>query len=335
MKAKHTFLFAAVQFPPLLAAGIASLLPNTAFAQTPPLDFGDAPSPYPTTLRENGAYHMIAGPKLGSLVDSERDGQPSAAADGDDKNPVGAANDEDGVVFLTPLSLGKEAQVQITASGNFDRAMIDAWIDFDANGSWAESGEQIFISKSVTPGANVLSFTVPENAKIGTTFARFRISINGKLSFKGEANNGEVEDYAVTISQPLYDFGDAPYKYPTTLADNGARHAVTNNFCLGTAIDAEPDGQPDANALGDDNNPPGVKDDEDGVTFLTPLESGKTASIQVYLTAPGAAAPGRGYLDAWIDFNLNQSWADAGEQICTNYLIYAGNNVISFTVPSS
>ncbi len=335
MKAKHTFLLAAVQFPPLLAAGIALLLPNTALTQTRALDFGDAPSPYPTILKENGAHHTIAGPRLGSLVDSEQDGQPTAKADGDDRNPIGAANDEDGVVFLTPLSPGKEAQVQITASGNFDRAMIDAWIDFNANGSWADAGEQIFISKSVSPGVNALSFTVPENAKIGTTFARFRVSISGKLSFTGEASNGEVEDYAVTISQPLYDFGDAPYKYPTTLADNGARHAVTNNFCLGTAIDAEPDGQPDANALGDDNNPPGVADDEDGVTFLTPLESGKTASIQVYLTAPGAAAPGRGYLDAWIDFNLNQSWTDAGEQICTNYLIYAGNTVINFTVPST
>ena|GEM_PF-749008 len=502
MKAKHKFVFPAVQFPPLLAAGIALLLPSTALSQTQALDFGDAPSPYPTTLKDNGAYHTIAGPKLGSLVDSESDGQPTTAADGDDKNPIGAADDEDGVAFLTPLvpgqtaqvqivfggkfdrafldawidfgidgswadvgdqifagqtvtlgtqtftfsvpstaklgttyarfrinsreklgfrgpapdgevedymvtisrrlldfgdapvpypttlkdngarhspggprlgtqldteedgqpdanalgddnsppgnkddedgvvfltalSPGKEAQVQITTSGSFDRALIDAWIDFDANGSWAQSGEQIFISKSVAPGVNLLSFTVPENAKIGTTFARFRISINGKLNFTGEADNGEVEDYAVAISQPLYDYGDAPYKYPTTLADNGARHAITNSFCLGAVIDAEPDGQPDANALGDDNNPPGDADDEDGVTFLTSLEPGKTASIRVYLTAPGTAAPGRGYLDAWIDFNLNQSWTDAGEQICTNYLIYAGNNVINFTVPSS
>lgn len=502
MKAKHTFVFPAVQFTPLLAAGIALLLPGTALSQTAALDFGDAPSPYPTTLKENGAYHAIAGPKLGSAVDSERDGQPTTAADGDDKNPIGAANDEDGVSFLTPLvpgqtaqvqvvfggkferafldawidfgidgswaevgdqifagqtvtlgtqtfafavpstaklgttyarfrinsrekvgfrgsapdgevedytvtitrqlfdfgdapapypttlkdngarhtpagprlgaqidteedgqpdpdalgddkkpadvpddedgvffitSLypGKEAQVEITASGSFDRALIDAWIDFDANGSWAQSGEQIFISKSVTPGVNLLSFTVPEYAKIGPTFARFRISINGKLNFTGAADNGEVEDYAVAVSQPLYDYGDAPLKYPTTLADNGARHAITNSFCLGTVIDAEPDGQPDTNALGDNNNPPGNPDDEDGVKFLASLEPGKTASIQVYLTAPGTAAPGRGYLDAWIDFNLNQSWTDAGEQICTNYLIYAGNNVISFTVPSS
>lgn len=298
-------------------------------------DFGDAPAPYPTSLKDNGARHVPGGPRLGYLLDLEQDGQPHPDALGDDKNPAGTVNDEDGVTFMTALVPGQHAQLKVVASGNFDRALLDAWIDFGADGSWAQSGDQISVSKSLVPGDNLLTFVVPENARIGISFARFRISVSGKLSFTGEATNGEVEDYKISISQPLLDYGDAPYKYPTVRGDDGARHATTNNFCLGQYVDTESDGQPDSNALGDDKNPPGAADDEDGVTFLNALEPGKTAGIRVYLTAPGAAAPGRGYLDAWMDCNRNQSWADPGERILTNYVIYAGATLIDFTVPSS
>ena len=41
-----------------------------------------------------------------------------------------------------------------------------------------------------------------------------------------QAPDGEVEDYLVTIVEPL-DFGDAPDQpYPTLLANNGARHVI-------------------------------------------------------------------------------------------------------------
>ncbi len=298
------------------------------------LDFGDAPAPYPTTLKDNGARHVPGSVRLGLLIDTEQDGQPDAGALGDDKNPS-TADDEDGILFLTSLVPGQIAQVQVVASGNFDRALLDAWVDFGADGSWATAGDQIFGGQAVNQGTNVLNFSVPTTAKIGSTFARFRISLQGKLGFVGEAQGGEVEDYQVQISPPLLDFGDALGKYPTLLSQDGARHAFTNNFCLGYFVDGETDGQPDANALGDDLNPAGVPDDEDGVTFVTTLEPGKSATIQIRLTAPGATAPGSGRLNAWVDFNHNESWADAGEQIFTNLLIYAGVTTTNFIVPAS
>ncbi len=54
----------------------------------PPLDFGDAPDSYGTTLANNGARHsaVSTGPILGALRDTEMDGQPSAGANGDDLN---------------------------------------------------------------------------------------------------------------------------------------------------------------------------------------------------------------------------------------------------------
>src|SRR6185436_10884999 len=58
------------------------------------IDLGDAPSPYPTTIAENGARHTDTGLTLGATRDSEVDGAHSANATAD-----GA--DEDGVTFGT------------------------------------------------------------------------------------------------------------------------------------------------------------------------------------------------------------------------------------------
>jgi hypothetical protein len=60
------------------------------------------------------------------------------------------------------------------------------------------------------------------------------------------------------------DFGDAPATYPTLLPD-GARHVI-GGPSLGNAPDAEFDGHPSADALGDDTS--GESDDEDGVGSL-------------------------------------------------------------------
>ena len=81
------------------------------------------------------------------------------------------------------------------------------------------------------------------------------------------------------------DYGDAPDPtYPTLKASNGAAHTIVQGFYLGRSVDAEPDGQPDPAALGDDNN--GVPDDEDGVAFLAPDRAGQ-AGLR------GGDSPGR------------------------------------------
>jgi len=162
-------------------------------------DFGDAPDPtYPTLLASNGAYHVISNLMLGTQVDAESDGQPDAAATGDD---LANFDDEDGVVFTSPLKPNQTATVDVTSSGP---GMLDAWIDFNANGSW-EAGEVIFSSAPLTAGVNNLSFVVPAAAAENTsTFARFRLSSTGGLGPDGiyptgVVPDGEVEDYMVRI----------------------------------------------------------------------------------------------------------------------------------------
>jgi PKD repeat protein len=158
------------------------------------IDFGDAPSPYPTLIANNGAGHINYGLLyLGSKVDNEPDGQPQPLALGDDNS---ALDDEDGVQFVGSWYNGGIATVKVQASG---AGFLNAWMDFNMNGSWAQTGEQVFTNTPLTAGINTLTFNIPASTYTGATFMRFRFSSQGSLSYTGLAIDGEVEDYKVDV----------------------------------------------------------------------------------------------------------------------------------------
>ncbi|MBZ0171112.1 MAG: DUF11 domain-containing protein [Phycisphaerales bacterium] len=163
-------------------------------------DYGDAPDPtYPTLRASDGARHIVAKTgsplRLGGAIDTETDGQPDLTATGDDTDLDG--DDEEGVVFGALLA-GLGADVDVTASA---ASLLDAWVDFDGDGTFAAPGEQIFTDEALAAGVNSLAFSVPATL-VTTTFARFRLSSAGGLGPDGTALDGEVEDYQVVISQP-------------------------------------------------------------------------------------------------------------------------------------
>jgi hypothetical protein len=121
-----------------------------------------------------------------------------------------------------------------------------------------------------------------------------------------------------------FDFGDAPAPFPTTLADDGARHPIPAMVWLGAnGPDDEGDGVPDAQAEGDDL---ALIDDEDGVVFPASLPVGGVATAQV--TASGACL-----LSAWIDFDGDGSWTGAAEQVAADLPLVAGPQPLVFNVP--
>jgi hypothetical protein len=167
-------------------AGLASLT----------YDLGDAPEAstnYPTTLANDGAIHVVgSGLFLGASIDSESDGQPHADALGDDNAG------EDGVTF-GPLTAGSDADITVVAAVPAS-AVLNAWVDFNADGDWSDVGEQIFNNESLANGSNALSFSIPAGATAGDTFARFRVTKSAGYSFTGLAADGEVEDYKLTLA---------------------------------------------------------------------------------------------------------------------------------------
>ncbi len=180
-------------------------------------DFGDLPNSYPTLLTQNGPRHIRPfagdGSRMGSLVDTEANGAPSSAADGD-----GA--EEDGVTFNTPIMPGQPYTITVNASA---AGWLNAWIDFNGDGDFDEPGEWIVTNQPLNAGGNTLSLTAPP-APAGsfptTLYSRFRYTAgnsDGGGSPTGMAASGEVEDYA------LMSLGD------TVWLDNGEGTGGTSN----------------------------------------------------------------------------------------------------------
>ncbi|QDV83430.1 Calx-beta domain-containing protein [Planctomycetes bacterium TBK1r] len=169
-------------------------------------DFGDAPSPFPVTLDDDGARHIAVGPHLGPNRDSEADGVNSALANADD---LANQDDEDGVDFggavFASTNVALTGSVEINLQNPHSTSnRLDAWLDFNQDGIWSV-GEQIFtdFDLGVVAGPQTIDFAVPQdlgaNVLSGTTYARFRISTVGGLSPTGQAVDGEVEDHAIEI----------------------------------------------------------------------------------------------------------------------------------------
>ncbi len=311
------------------------------------------PHGYPVTPGKGGPFHLLAQAnqsvvRIGPAVDDEPRGQSSDNASTDDVTTI---HDEDGVVFnaeagtpdtpfvFDPLRLPwlpygqNKIKVLNTVAG-----LLQGWIDFNRDGDWNDAGEQVFKDQSVATGPNrpLLLFDVPAQASSGLTFARFRFSTQGGLGVGGQAADGEVEDYLVVIGNGN-DLGDSPWPYPTPrvadiLENDGASHRASLLW-LGWTVDFEADGQPSDDARGDDSFPPGAPNDEDGVEFRTLLVPGKPAQVQVVVHE--AFPLQQSLVDAWIDFNADGDWLDAGEQILEKKPVWNGTNTLFFAVPSN
>ncbi|MFP6752541.1 MAG: GEVED domain-containing protein, partial [Pirellulaceae bacterium] len=231
--------------------------------------------------------------------------------------------------------------------------LLDAWFDFDADGSFDQDTDLIFSHYQLLAGYNQLQFEMPPVTPASdTTYARFRFSSDGVLSPTGLATDGEVEDYRVATAQmddcdpaffeehlwnvapcgynPATDWGDAPEPYRTRMVDDGPRHTITPGFHLGYSIDPELDGQP----LGHDFGQGGYGDDlsnfsdEDGVTFLSNPVYGKLATIRVEASAAGI-------LDAWFDFGRDNNFDPVIDRIFENEPLVAGENILQFMMPEN
>jgi hypothetical protein len=315
--------------------------------QTELLDFGDAPDPrYPTSLASNGARHLLVpGFFLGNLIDPEPDGLPHPQALGDDNSNLA---DEDGVVWVTPLVPGQAATVNVTASA---AGVLNAWLDFNADGDWADPGEQIAANLLLAAGPNALNFAVPWGAIPGQTFARFRFSHTRGLSFNGIAPDGtipdgEVEDYTARIEslpEPEADLGDAPdssntigvpmYAYPPggpggiianypTVYQAGSPpygpiHQNPNPIVFlgaGISLEMEADVGPDQDGVNNIQPATNTRDldqRDDGVVFPLALPNCSPTVLQYQITVLGAPPTDPFYVNVWFDWNRDGDWDDA------------------------
>ena len=135
---------------------------------------------------------------------------------------------------------------------------------------------------------------------------------------------------SATVTLRDLDYGDAPnsalggsWSFLTQVVENGPRHGVDPTMYLGNSLDGEADGQPTLSADGDDL---AGTDDDDGVVLQGELIPCGTAQVEI-------TASTIGFVDAWVDFNTDGDWDEAGEQIFVAEGVVAGLNSLSFSVP--
>ncbi len=116
-----------------------------------------------------------------------------------------------------------------------------------------------------------------------------------------------------------FDFGDAPATYPTTLAQDGARHGATGPR-LGATRDEESDGVASPTADGEL---------DDGVLFGAINIGHPMAGVNIDLQNADEAK-----VDAWIDFDRDGIWQPS-EQILSAAPVFAGLQTLNYNLPES
>jgi cysteine-rich repeat protein len=145
-------------------------------------------------------HQYQAGIGLGVLNDSDASSIATANADGD-----GA---EDDGVTMTTLAKGVPATISVATQGA--GGYLQAWVDWNADGDFDDTGEQIAKDYQDQTGhdtdrtnENLIAFSItPPATAVSPTIARFRWSTTSGLDSTTAAPDGEVEDYQITIGVP-------------------------------------------------------------------------------------------------------------------------------------
>jgi uncharacterized repeat protein (TIGR01451 family) len=249
-------------------------------------------------------------------------------------NPESAVPGQIVGLTLVVTNQGPSCMNGATLAAPFPASLTDvSWTCAASSGSsCAVGGTGSIGDSSVSLGAEgTATYTV--TARVADTASGLVISSATVTAPAGTTDpNGTNNGASATFTLRGLDFGDAPgvdqgapWTFPTQLAENGARHGVVPEIRLGATLDAELDGQPSLAASGDDVS--GARD-EDGV--VVPAEFGpcQTANLQVTASAPG-------FLNAWVDFNTDGDWLDAGERVLLDQALSTGINPVAFVVPCS
>lgn len=213
-------------------------------------DWGDLPNSYNTSSANNGARHtIVAGFNMGSLIDGEVSGVPTADASGDDA----LGSDEDGIVLLGAVSNPIGALVPgttnaVRATLNGVGGYLNAWFDFNRDGDFNDAGEHAVVDSDLNPGIRDVTFAVPSGLVGGPIAARFRWGTIG-IGYAGADIIGEVEDYYLANSVQQSVITTLPGDYNNDKTVNDADYTVwRNNFGSTTnlAADGNGDGRVDA-----------------------------------------------------------------------------------------
>lgn len=210
-------------------------------------DYGDTPAAYASS-RQSISSQLGLG--RGLVADSDAAQQQSANADGDDNDGTGGAvvnfDDEDGVSVsgqslngrvFTP---GENVDVDFSTFGS---GYLNAWFDWNRDNDFSDPGERVVTdlyienngeTNSGVGSSNFITETavpisVPASLSDGNSFARFKFTRSPNPGIGNSPDDGEVEDYGITLSSL---FCDLPVSTSMQLGGDATRDAGTGEITL-------------------------------------------------------------------------------------------------------
>ncbi len=197
-----------------------------------PIDIGDAPNSYgnggghyaqhtvssaaiqpaAVTLAASLTYSALVPDAIVYMGVEKPDSDPTTLASADSLGDDSNGNDDEDGVTIPAISPGASLSfpVSVTGAGGY----LQAWIDWNGDGDFIDSNEQIAINAQdgITgvsgrtddsdSDSNMITITTtaPENIVVNqTSHIRFRWSTQANISLTDMAPDGETEDYSFTI----------------------------------------------------------------------------------------------------------------------------------------
>jgi hypothetical protein len=184
-------------------------------------DYGDAPSPYLTTMADGGPRHGVEQSFALSTVGSER------AVTADSEPHLDNLDEDNGVNVTSALVAGFTGNLQVSIVNDDNRDFyLDAWFDWDQSGTFDADEAKRYGSVNapgiipITSGDTTIGINIPGDSEIGEIYSRFRLSEVAGLGPNGDAASGEVEDWALVVESN-------PFQNPAANTDVNASGATT------------------------------------------------------------------------------------------------------------
>lgn len=141
----------------------------------------------------------------------------------------------------TALSKGSSNTITITPrwTGSVYREAYRVWIDYNQDGDFTDSGEQVYSRSRTTASPISGSFTVPTSALSGATRMRVSMKYNANSTPCETFTYGEVEDYTVIISNAIQGItGDTGLiSSEMSIYPNPAKHTLNISLVDGAGKD--------------------------------------------------------------------------------------------------
>ncbi|MCB0703622.1 MAG: hypothetical protein KDC55_13020, partial [Ignavibacteriae bacterium] len=103
--------------------------------------------------------------------------------------------------YVAELTAGQTYTLEVERESNSGNRDLKAYIDWNRDGDWTDTGEQI-ASTNFNSSTQSVNFTVPASTPEGSTQMRVIYRSNSSNNSPCTSSNGEAEDYTIVVRNP-------------------------------------------------------------------------------------------------------------------------------------